>query len=93
MPGYVMHLAACEEIIRRCKITDERFKAFFRIGNIIPDVKDRNKKKDSHFWDASIMDKLVRKPDVDAFLEQYGNCLDDPYILGYYAHLKLDEAF
>lgn len=93
MPGYMIHLAVCEELIRKYNITDENFKASFRIGNIIPDVIQRGEKRLSHFWPDYEIPLLVRKPDLKAFLSMYEDNLKNPYVSGYYTHIKLDRYY
>lgn len=90
MPGYVMHLITADKIIKKCNITDRRYIDLFRIGSIIPDTKERNEKKEGHFWTDDMAVRFARKPSLDMFLEKYKDDLTDPYIFGYYAHLKLD---
>ena len=93
MPGYVIHLALAEEIVRRLDIRDDAFVNQFFIGSIIPDVFKASEKKESHFWSDETFKLFVRKPDVRAFEEKYHGYMDNPYVLGYYAHLLLDAMF
>lgn len=94
MPGYVIHLAMANKILKMADTTiDEDWKYKFLIGNIIADMRERNEKKESHFWSDENYKSLVRKPDTDTFLKKYENRLDDPYMLGYFYHLFLDRMF
>ncbi len=93
MPGYVMHLAVASELIRSHDIKDEDYIANLLLGSIAPDVRKGNFKKNSHFWTDDNFKEFERKPDVDKFIEQYGDKLDNPYVLGYYAHLYMDKFF
>ena len=64
--------------------------AFF-LGNMIADMcRDKHY---THFWNDTTYDKLVRRPDLDWFLQKYGDALQEPYVRGYYAHLLLDYNF
>lgn len=90
MPGYVMHLITADKIIKKCNITDRKYIDLFRIGSIIPDTKDRHEKKEGHFWTDDMAIRFARKPSLELFLDRYKDNLKDPYIFGYYAHLKLD---
>ncbi len=90
MPGYVMHLAVCEEIIRRHGMDDEACKAAFRIASIVPDAVDTTKKKISHIWTGDIEKKFVRRPDIDSFRKNYGSYMNNPFVYGYYIHLLMD---
>lgn len=89
MPGYVAHLAVCRRLLDRLELTCEE-KSLFIVGSVIPDVCGRNEKKDSHFWTGRTTEYFVRRPDIDTFLKEYGDRLCEPYVFGYYAHLKLD---
>lgn len=93
MPGYVMHLAAAEEIIRQCRLTDNKYINDFKLGSIAPDAVERSDKKDSHFWDDNTFRRFERKPNLDMFLSKYSGRLKEPYVFGYYCHLYLDNRF
>jgi hypothetical protein len=47
----------------------------------------------SHFWNPDTLDDMAIAPDLTRFLNQYGDLLHIPVVLGYYAHLYLDERF
>lgn len=93
MPGYVIHLATAKKITELLDIDDDDCINRFMIGNIIPDVVDRNKKKESHFWSDETYRLFVRKPDVEAFLKKYKNYISNPFVAGYYAHIYMDAVF
>ncbi len=93
MPGYVIHMAVGSRVIEEKGISESSFKDAFLLGNIIPDAMARTAKKESHFWDDDTYGNLNRIPNVDDFLKKYGDKLDDPFILGYYTHLMLDNLF
>lgn len=92
MPGYVIHLALAEKILRDCN-ADYDFANRFRLGSMAPDTIKREDKKESHFWSDDMFRLFVRKPDLDAFMYEYERKMSDPFVLGYYAHLVLDIDF
>ncbi len=93
MPGYVIHMAVASKILENKNITDEDFIHRFLLGNIIPDAMDRSAKKESHFWDNETYKNLNRIPNLDNFLVKYKDMFNNPYVLGYYTHLLLDNLF
>ena len=93
MPGYVIHLAVASKIIERKEIVDKAYINDFILGNIIPDSMPREQKKASHFWDDETYKNLNRIPNLQVFLDKYGDKLNDPFVLGYYSHLMLDNLF
>lgn len=93
MPGYVIHMAVASRVIEEKGISESSFKDAFLLGNIIPDAMARVQKKGSHFWDDETFRNLNRIPNVENFLEKYRHRLDDPFVLGYYSHLLLDNLF
>ncbi len=96
MPGYVMHLAEERMILDQLKaqmtVSDE-WEQRFRTGTLLPDTKLRDEKPLSHFWKPEEAHLLARSPDLDAFMEKYGDRLDDPLVFGYLAHLHLDGLY
>lgn len=93
MPGYVMHLAVAEQIIKLCHIVEIEDCNELRIGSIVPDTRKGNEKRKSHFWTDEEYIRFARKPDLHMFLNKYGDRLAKPYVFGYYAHLYLDYKF
>ncbi len=93
MPGYVIHMAVASRVIEEKGISDSSFKDAFLLGNIVPDAMERTKKKESHFWDDETYRNLNRIPNVGDFLGKYKGRLNDPFVLGYYSHLLLDNLF
>lgn len=96
MPGYIIHLAVAEQIIRHIEeinVLSDDWKNSFRLGNLLPDTKATREKFDSHFWNEDDIGKLAIYPDMDKFLHKYGNKLDSALMLGYYSHLLLDVYF
>lgn len=93
MPGYVIHMAVGSRVIGEKGISESSFKDAFLLGNIIPDAMARTAKKESHFWDDETYKNLNRIPNVDDFIKKYGDRLNNPFVLGYYTHLLLDNLF
>ncbi|MBE5943432.1 MAG: hypothetical protein E7258_00770 [Lachnospiraceae bacterium] len=93
MPGYVMHLAVAEEIIKNCNIEDKIVADSLRFGSVIPDFVHNNDKRITHFWSDSNYKDFVRKPDLKAFLKKYDGMLDNTFVFGYYAHLFFDYMY
>lgn len=93
MPGYIIHLAMAEEVLKEINHTSDDFGYMYRIGSIVPDTEKTGHKQRSHFWTDDMLAHFVRKPDLDMFLSKYGGRMDEPYVLGYYSHLLLDYNF
>lgn len=94
MPGYIMHMTEAKLIIDRlCPDADEDWKLQFVAGNLLPDTKKKRAKVTSHFWNPETLDDMAIAPDLDRFLYKYEEKLHHPVVLGYYAHLLLDERF
>lgn len=93
MPGYVIHMAVASRILGEKGISDSSFKDAFLLGNIIPDAMARDSKKESHFWDDDTFTRLNRIPNLEDFLSIYKHKLDNPFVLGYYTHLYMDNLF
>lgn len=93
MPGYVIHMAVASSILGEKGITNSSFQNAFLLGNIIPDAMARDAKRESHFWDDDTYKDFNRIPNIDNFLEKYKDILDNPFVLGYYTHLLLDNLF
>lgn len=93
MPGYVIHMAAASRLLEEKGETNSSFIDAFLLGNIIPDAMARDDKKASHFWDDETYKNLNRIPNMDAFMLEYGDNLENPFVLGYYMHLLLDNLF
>ena len=94
MPGFMIHLAEAEMIMdyMDTKPTSE-WAGQFLLGNLLPDTKLGEQKSDSHFWNPEYAGQLARAPELSRFLNKYGHRLEEPAVLGYYAHLYLDRAY
>lgn len=94
MPGYIMHMAEANLILNQIgKEKDEQWKRLFIAGNLLPDTKKKLEKITSHFWAPDTVEDMAIAPDLELFLNKYRGMLHDPIVLGYYAHLYLDERF
>ena len=94
MPGFIIHLAEATIIMEHMeKKTDAVWRQEFMLGNLLPDTRLGKDKVSSHFWSSEHEDYIARAPKLEYFLTKYGHRLDEPAILGYYAHLYLDEHY
>ncbi len=96
MPGYVMHLAEADMIIRALRgrmDLSEQWVEHFITGNLLPDTKLRDQKYISHFWSPREAGLMAQAPDLDLFLSKYSPSMEDPLLLGYFTHLYLDTRF
>lgn len=91
MPSYVIHLSCAKRILELHPVMNEREENLFYLGNMVADMCIDKRK--THFWDAETYCKLVRKPNLQMFLDEYGKFMQEPYVRGYYTHLLLDTAF
>ena len=65
----------------------------FLTGCLAPDIArtDAFPKSVTHFRDNS--PNLYKSPDLDKFLNKYGDRLHEDFVLGYYCHLYADKVF
>ncbi|UOQ50581.1 zinc dependent phospholipase C family protein [Gracilibacillus caseinilyticus] len=90
MGSRIMHIIIGNKIAESLKIED---KTTFLLGNIAPDaVFSHEEKTASHFYAGEIQD-FTRKIDYNTFLHKYSNLTENPYILGYIAHLIADDIW
>ena len=83
MASAIIHIAVANEINKTLKQDESKF----LIGSIAPDIAKQvgETKIKSHFQDQD--DGI---PNLDKFLNKYGNKIKDPFIMGYYVHLYTD---
>lgn len=94
MPGFILHLAEAKQIARLLgKESDTNWCQEFFLGSLLPDTKLGPEKFSSHFWDPAHLNHIARAPKLKKFLDKYGHRINEPVILGYYAHLFLDEKY
>ncbi|MDD3221113.1 MAG: hypothetical protein EOM34_01885 [Clostridia bacterium] len=94
MPGFIIHLAEATMIMDYMeRKPDSAWRQEFLLGSLLPDTKLGADKAVSHFWGPEHNEYIARAPELTSFLDKYGHRLDEPGILGYYAHLYLDEHY
>ena len=109
MPGYIIHLAEAELILKKLRDKNinpsKEWKQQFQYGALLPDAASGSGKKESHFWREADMDQIVITPDLETFMKRYpchlqensfmfsSASLPDPLLCGYLAHLHLDQCF
>ncbi len=94
MPGFIMHLSEATLILKGLnKENDPEWRRAFMIGSLMPDTRLGKAKHTSHFWSDDHADYIARAPQVEMFLQKYSDRLKEPMMLGYYAHLCLDEHY
>ena len=94
MPGFIIHLTEAAMIMEHMEVQpDADWKQEFLLGNLLPDTRLGKDKAISHFWAPEGLENIARAPKLSCFLEKYGHRLNEPVILGYYAHLYLDERY
>lgn len=96
MPGYVMHLAEAGQILDRLRqhitVSYDWEQQFFT-GTLLPDTRLKDEKRFSHFWNSEQLELLALAPDLSLFLKKYRERLKEPVVLGYLAHLHLDNCY
>lgn len=94
MPGFIIHLAEAAMIMDYMeRKPDFQWRQDFMLGNLLPDTRLGEAKKITHFWGEGQEDNIARAPKLSLFLDKYKDRLKEPAILGYYAHLYLDEHY
>lgn len=94
MPGYILHLLHGKMYLNYAQIHfTEQETEKFRIGLLMPDSNKAVKIADdrSHFYTAEQTGRILQTPDLRYF--PYRHRIEDPFILGYAAHLYLDRFF
>ncbi len=97
MPGYTMHLAEASQLLPKLgkyyPVADPVWRNRFLIGTLLPDTKIREGKQYTHFWNPDDLVRLARAPEMARFYRKYGARLEEPCMLGYWAHLYLDTCY
>lgn len=94
MPGYIMHMAEANLILNKIGHNkSEEWRRIFIAGSLLPDTKKKTEKITSHFWNPDTLEDMAIAPDLSRFLMKYRQDLNLPLVLGYYAHLHLDQRF
>lgn len=92
MAGYVLHLLHGKMFLEQSNLNfskDEQTQ--FYMGLLIPDANKKTNGENSHFFDSSQNGKILQMPNLDNF--SYRILIDQPFVLGYTAHLYLDKLF
>lgn len=102
MPGYIIHLAEAEMILKRLleskdsEMCTEEWQDRFRRGCLLPDSKDKEKET-THYWNSGDAGTKVRLPDIALFTREHWRQLVQrgkyPEVYGYFVHLCLDRLF
>ena len=92
MPSWNIHLAVAKEVNKKLKLD----KNSFYFGNTVPDI-DYNMKltrKETHYYNIPCPNcpKEIL-PDINLFLKDYQDKLQNPLIMGIYVHLLTDYYF
>lgn len=86
----IMHSIIGEKIAEAFSIED---KTSFLLGSVAPDAVFSHEEKNlSHFFIGEVQN-YSRSVDYKGFLHKYGSQVENPYILGYYAHLIADDIW
>ena len=94
MPGYILHLLHGKLFLDQYgNIFSETEKNQFAMGLLMPDSNKAVKKKvdHSHFYSPDQADRMLQIPDMHRF--PYIKQINNPFVLGYAAHLYLDRFF
>ena len=94
MPSWSIHLNVAKKLNETLKLD----KDLFYYGNLIPDVdySDKINRFDAHYYHINLQYPTVPKEnmiDINKFLEDYKDKLNNPLIIGYYTHLLTDLYF
>lgn len=85
-----MHAIIGKKIVDALSIED---KTSFLHGSIAPDTVFSHEEKNlSHFFIGEVED-YSRRVDYKGFLHKYSSQIENPFILGYYAHLIADDIW
>ncbi|WP_043932004.1 zinc dependent phospholipase C family protein [Bacillus sp. EB01] len=90
MGSRIMHSIIGNKIAEALSMED---KTSFLLGSIAPDAVFSHKEKNlSHFFIGEVHD-YSRRVDYKGFLHKYGSQVENPYVLGYCAHLIADDIW
>lgn len=94
MPGFILHMLHGELFLKKSSIqfSDTELKQF-KWGLLMPDLYKVKRQKDngSHFFSDDQDGKILQIPKLKSF--RYCAFMDNPFVLGYAAHLYLDKLF
>lgn len=92
MPGFVLHLLHGKMFLEQSNLIlskDEQTQ--FQMGLLMPDANKTLNGDSSHFFSSNQNGKILKVPNLDDF--SYRIFIDQPFVLGYAAHLYLDKFF
>lgn len=93
MPSWGIHLKLAKKLNEKLKLD----KDLFTFGNLIPDVDYDSiyTRKQAHYYTGIKFKECPNESsiDIDAFLNDYKNKLNNPMIIGYYCHLLTDKFY
>ena len=95
MPSWPVHIAIARRLDKKLKLGDD-----FIIGNVIPDVPNGYvfSNVSNHFSHGfthynTNKEHSIPNSNIDVFLKDYKDKLDNPILMGYLAHLLTDKFF
>ena len=93
MPSWSIHLKVGKELNKKLNIDND----LFMFGSLIPDTdKDWNKHRfEAHYYGILKYPKCPKENmiDLNLFLTDYKNKLNNPMIVGYYCHILTDYFY
>ena len=93
MPSWSIHLKIAKELNKKYNFE----KNSFLFGSVLPDTNEDwgYNRFDSHYYGKKVFPKCPGENmiDIEGFLEDYKDHLDNPLVLGYYVHLLTDNFY
>ena len=93
MPSWSIHLKIGKELNKRLDIYNDRF----MFGSLLPDTDSTwsLRRRDAHYYGNLKFPKCPSENmiDINSFLNDYKDKLDEPLIVGYYCHLLTDNFY
>lgn len=94
MPSWGIHLVIAKRVNAKLHYNSNTF--YF--ANVLPDVNKKYTitRKETHYYDGSVICKECPNeslPNLDAFLNDYKDKLNNALIVGYYTHLLADYYY
>ena len=92
MPSWPIHFAIAKEVNKVLNLDND----LFYYGNILPDIgnKFNINRDDVHYYGIPFeFCPKEERIDLERFLKDYKEYLDNPLILGYYSHLLTDNYY
>ena len=92
MPSWPIHLKIAKEVNKKLNLDND----LFYYGNLIPDVDNNTKisRFTSHYYGnlkfPNCNESMI---DVEAFIKDYKDKMNNPLIIGYYCHLLTDNYY